>query len=178
MLVHRCLEMISPLARLGSKRSPFRWRGPEIPNPLDIFAEVSTESATSTLLQYAQIAGSLGIDDYAKGIFLIRNGEVLRMVGRDLEKYAGVGTALVILASGVEKARTNPRQVATFLLLRILWRRRCSFFSRSRWLDEAQGGKIISGSLAEPDEPANILPGRVAPAPDLREEPRVFWICE
>lgn len=84
---------------------------------LDIFAEVSTESAASTLLQYAQIAGSLGIDDHTKGIFLIRNGKVLRMVGRDLKKYAGVGSALVILAGGVKKARAKTEAGCDFLVV-------------------------------------------------------------
>ena len=67
------------------------------------------------------------------------------MVGRDLEKFAGVWTAFVILASGVEKARTKSEARCDFLAVANFVTSRCSFFRALVLLDEGQGGKIISG---------------------------------
>jgi len=64
-----------------------------------------------------------GIDDDAEAVAGTGNIDVAGVVGGDLEEDAGVGSAFVVLAGGVEEARAEARQVATRFLSRTFWRK-------------------------------------------------------
>ena len=58
-------------------------------------------------LQHRQIPGSLGFNHHAKTVLLPGNIHVHRTVRGNLQKDPGVGSALVILPRGVQKARAE-----------------------------------------------------------------------
>src|ERR1700756_1040862 len=75
------------------------------------------KGASPALREHREIAAGLrGFDD-AEGVLLIGNGKIDGVVAGDLQEDAGVGSAFVGLACGVQKARTKSKNGGELLLV-------------------------------------------------------------
>src|SRR5260370_34669769 len=72
-----------------------------------VFAEVNAQRAAIAIGEHGEVTARLGGFDNAKGEFLPGNGNVGGVIASELEKDAGVRAALVSLAGGMEKTRTE-----------------------------------------------------------------------
>src|SRR5580700_4012116 len=82
-----------------------------------VLAEVHAEGASSAFREYCEIAAGLcGFDD-AEGVLLIGNGKIDGVVAGDMQEDAGIGSAFVGLAGGVQKARTKSKNRRDLLLV-------------------------------------------------------------
>src|SRR6202007_2080866 len=75
------------------------------------------EGASPALGEYREIAAGLCSLNDAEGVLLIGNGKIDGVVASDLEEDAGVGSAFVGLAGGVQKARTKSKNRRNLLLV-------------------------------------------------------------
>src|SRR6266702_5152518 len=82
---------------------------------LYVLAEVDAERPAIAIGKNGEIAARLGGLDDAKGEFLARDRNIGSIIAGELEKNAGVRTALVGLAGGVEKARAEAEAGGGFL---------------------------------------------------------------
>src|SRR5262249_12979572 len=65
------------------------------------------QCATFALGEYLEIPASLRCFDGSKGIFLVRNRQIHRIVAGDLQKHAAVRTAFIGLPGRMQEARTK-----------------------------------------------------------------------
>src|SRR5580704_17306237 len=75
------------------------------------------EGASPAFSEYCEIAAGLGSFDDAEGVPLIGNGKIDGVVAGDLQEDAGIGSAFVGLAGGVQKARTKSKNRRDLLLV-------------------------------------------------------------
>jgi len=90
---------------------------------------VHAQCTAAALGENGKIAAGLRGLDYAEGKFLAWHGQVVGVVAGDLQEDAAVRAAFVGLASGMKERGPKPRQVATFLESRTVWRSSCKVFS-------------------------------------------------
>jgi hypothetical protein len=115
----------------------------------DIFTEMDAQRAPATLRQHSKIAARLRCFHDAKGVLLPRNEDVHRVVARDLQKNAGIGTAFVGLSRGVQETRAKAEDSGDFFVVTHgeadgLER----LFMRFVHGDVAERGKIVPGADA------------------------------
>ena len=67
------------------------------------------QRTAAALDQHRKIAASLRRLNHAKGVLLVRDGKVLRVVGGDLQEPTGVRPPLIDLAGGMQTAGTETR---------------------------------------------------------------------
>src|SRR6266481_5364005 len=75
------------------------------------------KGASPALSKYCEIATGLCSFDDAEGVLLIGNGNIDGVVAGDLQEDAGIGSAFVGLAGGVQKARTKSKNRRDLLLV-------------------------------------------------------------
>ena len=102
------------------------------------------QSAPPAQLQDRQVAGRLGRNHHAERVFRAGDRQVLRMVGRHLQKHAGVRTAFVILPGRVQKPRPESQASRDMLLIADMHANLLQLFlMRVVPLDVSQRRKII-----------------------------------
>src|SRR5229473_6804903 len=75
------------------------------------------KGASPALSKYSEIAAGLCSFDDTEGVLLVGNGKIDGVVAGDLQEDAGIGSAFVGLASGMQKARTKSKNRRDLLLV-------------------------------------------------------------
>src|SRR6185369_11935276 len=75
------------------------------------------EGASAAFSEYCEIAAGLCSFDDTEGVLLVGNGKIDGVVAGDLQEDAGIGSAFVGLAGGVQKARTKSKIRRDLLLV-------------------------------------------------------------
>src|SRR5580765_1812512 len=75
------------------------------------------KGASSALSKYCEIAAGLCSLDNTERVFLVGDRQIDGVVAGDLQEDAGIGSAFVGLAGGVQKARTKSKNRRDLLLV-------------------------------------------------------------
>src|SRR5581483_4917632 len=102
----------SPMMPICMGRSPlceraFDRRFERGKSGIQIAAEMNAQRAPLALKENAEIAARLRRLDDAEARAMARNGKVVGVVGRDLQKHAAVRAAFVGLPGGMQKTRAE-----------------------------------------------------------------------
>src|SRR5215470_19265306 len=112
---------------------------------LYVFAQMHAQGSAAALRKHGKITTRLrGLDD-PESVLLPWDGEIGGVIAGNLEKDAGIGTALVGLAGGMKEPRAKAKAGgASFGVAHLMAHALQSFFVRVVHLDVAEEGEVIA----------------------------------